>query len=219
MAEFTKEFWDSKYPKIDKLYLGRQIARLYNIPVDVRCFITSDDLIIRLTLEGGVFGGRMEEILRLSEDEKVLGIQNWIIKRMRYVSEREGDEQNDFWQLPFETVARITGKSGGDCEDGASLICSMLLHVGFEKWRVRNTCGWVQASATAPQGGHSYCTLITQDNKVVPVDWCYLPQTQPLASRPAVKDLAFYKDVWFSFNNEFCWSHENIATFAGRVKK
>jgi len=214
MTEFTKEFWDSKYPKIVKLYYGRQIEDFYNVAADVKCFITKNDYAVQALLQERVFEKPVEEIRHMSEDDRVATIQKWVIKHVKYVGEGNS-KQSDFWQFPFETIAMLTG----DCEDGCSLICSMLIESGFEPWRVRNTCGWVQESPTAPQGGHSYCTLVTQDNRVVPVDWCYLPQLQTLDKRPTVKDLAFYKDVWFSFNNEFCWSHENQTTFSGRVRK
>ena len=109
----------------------------------------------------------------------------------------------------------------GDCEDGAILIASMILNAidVSEHWRVRVSAGWVQARVTAPQGGHAYVTVCRpSDNEWVVVDWCYLEDSnRRLDRKPLHKQNGVYKDVWFSFNHQFAWSHMTFD-LAGRFR-
>jgi len=75
----------------------------------------------------------------------------------------------------------------------------------------------VQEAPTAPQGGHGYvCYLRETDNQWVVIDWCYFQDSTKLINeKPLLKDNAYYKEMWFSFNNEFSWSNKQLefATF------
>jgi hypothetical protein len=135
---------------------------------------------------------------------------------LTYEADQLARGYTEFWMMPEETLP--IGK--GDCEDGAILIAALMLAAGVPSWRVRVAAGWVQASPTAPQGGHGYCCYCREtDNQWVVLDWCYYEDSGVcVAEKPLLKTVAKYGAVWFSFNDEHAWSHQSM-TMKGRVHK
>jgi hypothetical protein len=57
--------------------------------------------------------------------------------------------------------------------------------------------------------------LRESDNQWVAVDWCYLPDPQvPIANKPILKNNTVYKNMWFTFNNEFAWSQKELEFYS-----
>ncbi len=202
-------YWHSKHPEIIQLYQGRPLpvtGKMYDL--DVRRFRWPDDYVLR-NLIGAEHLGSTDMC------EAVMNVQKWVVKNLKYVSDTVLGAA-EYWLFPVETAVMLRD----DCEGGACLIASLLLNIlpREEHWRVRVAAGWVQASPTAPQGGHGYCTLCRpQDNEWVVVDWCYLEDSNvPVKDKSLHKDNTPYRDVWFSFNYLHAWSHQHFA-LSGRL--
>jgi predicted transglutaminase-like cysteine proteinase len=214
--EEKMQYWDSKYPKIRKMHEGRLATGLLQsaaIVADVRSFLRYDDWGIVQLLETQVFKRPLKEIVTLTDDEKVGKCQDWVMSHIEYVSDNKSWGKREFWQFPCETMALKTG----DCEDGCFLLHSMLLNANVDWMRLRSTAGWVMSN-NGERGGHMYLTYCRGEDWVI-IDWCYHPETWRMDMRTPVKECSKYLDVWFSFNNWFCYSHEDIPVMYGRVNK
>lgn len=216
-----RQKWNNNYPKIKKLYEGRsfhatrffglkKVSKKYSM--DIRNFVRGPgDWLMTQILDRQIFGDlRLMKSMPVSE--RLMIIQQWVIDHLTYVGDKKAWEVSDFWQLPEETLTIRKG----DCEDGALLLASLLLNAGIEPWRVRVTCGFVKASETAKMGGHAYVTYC--DGRLwYPLDWCYYSEVREITRRRPIQQRPRYKDVWFSFNNQYCWSPQAVPAFYGRV--
>lgn len=214
--EKTKKYWDNKYEKETVIYGGRTL-KLVNrtINVDVRNFITANDALLLEIIE-------KNDLRKETFNETALACQKFVVNYLDYVTDTEQDDCVEFWQFPFETIASRMG----DCEDGAILMASLMINAGIPNWRVKVVAGEVQPEPTAPFGGHAYCIYLA-DRKDGSLeweihDWCYYEDTDiPTGEKPLAKDGGYegsYKDIWFTFNNEYSWSKE-LATVENRVRK
>lgn len=211
-------FWESKYPKIRKVHEGRITAGfLKTMPVkaDVRSFIRADDWALQNLLTDSILKRSMPDILAMSVDLRIDAIQSWVIQHIEYQQDKAAWGQREFWQLPAETIATGTG----DCEDSAFLLHSLLLNAGVEPWRLRSTAGWVASGAPGERAGHMYLTLC-RDLDWVALDTCYHPEVKLfIAERTPIKKDERYQEVWYSFNHQACWSHQDIPIAYGRVSQ
>lgn len=223
----AEEYWNNKHNKIEQTYEGRYIPKFDKIiATDVRRFIWNDDILLQNAIELEIFGTPIP-LLDHSMDKVAHMIQHWVClgrrklgarknsNVLRYVYDNASQGYTEFWQFTNETLALGTG----DCEDGAILIASLLLNAGIPPWRVRVAAGWVKPSPTAPQGGHGYCCYCRElDNRWVVLDWCFYEDPKiPVIDKKLIRDRPEYKDVWFSFNNLYAWSHTQFH-MEGRVK-
>jgi formylglycine-generating enzyme required for sulfatase activity len=176
--------------------------------MDVRTFISAPDAVLEHIIQ-------REKLACNTYDDSALAVQRYVVKNLIYTSD-DKIGRSEYWLFPFETLAM----GRGDCEDGAILITSLLHNIlpPQEHWRLRVAAGWVQIAPTAPQGGHAYCTYCrTTDNEWVALDWCYCEDSEvTVREKPTIKNVAFYKDLWFSFNRQCAWSHVNFA-MQGRI--
>jgi len=93
-------------------------------------------------------------------------------------------DKNEYWQLPFETLAKRTG----DCEDKAILLANLLRASGVEDWRVRLNAGMTNA------GAHVWVTYF-DGQKWIPLDFIACE----------------YGEVWFSWHAQKAFTKkENI---------
>lgn len=93
-------------------------------------------------------------------------------------------DKTEFWQLPFETLAKRTG----DCEDKAILLANLLRASGIEDWRVRLNVGMTSA------GAHAWVSYFDGQN------WVSLDF---ISCR--------YEEVWFSWHAQKAFTKkENI---------
>jgi len=212
MNQQIADFWNNKHPKQKIVYAGRSISKICptcnqpapmsGLNLDVRTLITKndfflEDLIIQNNLKGS------------SDDQTMHNIQKWIVQNIRYVGDGQNQGVVEHWQFPFETLAsRI-----GDCEDSAILICSLALAAGIPSYKVRVVAGWVKPDVNAEQGGHGYVAYLREmDNQFVVIDWCYFQDSHvEVKDKPALKDNPLYKEVWFSFNDQFSWGNKDFV--------
>lgn len=200
----TQDYWNNKYPKQEIIYAGRAIrGHSKRIPIDVRCLISADDNVLKHV--SSKFKGTYDAI--------AWQVQKWAVRHLTYISDKKSAGLDEYWQYPYETEATRTG----DCEDGAILIASLMLNAGVPAWRVRCTAGLVKSGKGAATGGHAYVTYCREtDNNWVVLDWCYLEDSRrPVAKKPIFKTLKNYKDIWFSFNHLYSWSHKSYSNFKG----
>lgn len=203
-----KEYWHNKHPVVDQTYNGRPLPNGKSYSMDVRNFIWPDDVILKTIIKG-------EKLEKDSFDESALAVQRYVVKHLKYTSDKKLG-RSEYWMFPIETL--LMAKD--DCEGGACLIASLLCNIlpVKEHWRVRVAAGWVQESPTAPQGGHGYCTYCRMtDSEWVALDWCYFEDSRiRVADKRLHKNNVRYKDIWFSFNRMYSYSHTKFD-LTGRV--
>jgi len=198
------DYWNNKHPKQPIIYAGRAIRGCdKRINIDVRQMIWEDDYMLDKVC-GHIAG---------SNDNKAHWAQKYIVKNIKYVSDKKKADINECWQFPNETLVTKTG----DCEDGAILLASMMLCMGIPNWRVRVTAGLVSTGTNAEFGGHAYVTYCREkDNNWVVLDWCYLQDSAlEVRNKPVMRDRKEYQKIWFSFNNQYSWSHETYGVING----
>ena len=202
-------YWHSKHPQVMQMYHGRPLPNGNSFEIDVRRFIWVDD--ITMLFEVSECSLKKED-----PDDTALAVQRHVVKLLKYISD-ENLGCPEYWLFPTETLEM----RHGDCEDGAILIASLLLNAlpEHEHWRVRVACGIVQESPTAPEGGHAYVEYCRKtDGEWVILDWCYLEDSHiPVNQKPKSKDVPCYKNVWFSFNDKFAYSHVDFK-MSGRLR-
>jgi len=205
----TKEYWESRHPIVQRLYNGRPLPNGNKYDIDVRHFVWNEDITLFELIHA-------HNMISENNDQTVQNIQKWVVNNLKYTSD-ETLGRSEYWLFPAETVEMLKG----DCEDGAILIASMILcALPIEHhWRVRVCAGWVQEAPTAPQGGHGYVTYCRcSDNEWVVIDWCYLEDSRiSMEDKPLHKNNKYYKDIWFSFNHKYAYSHTDLSV-SGRVK-
>jgi transglutaminase-like putative cysteine protease len=212
MSDYGADFWNSKWPKAPILYSGRALrGKKDNIAVDVRAFILTNDEIVNQVIDKYNLKGQ-------NDNETAYNCQNFVCKFLTYKYDDDSNKCPEFWQFPFETLQ----SSIGDCEDGAILIASLLINCGVPSWKVKVAAGDVIIdNKVAKTGGHAYCLFLADrietDRKLewVILDWCYYPdQKVKCDKKPLAKDGGFqscYKEVWFTFNNEYSWNQESLT--------
>lgn len=212
-----ERYWNNKWEKQPVIYQGRTPKNNNNtIRIDVKNFITINDNLLKEVV--GKYG-----LKRATLNETAHACQIFVKNNIKYVGDNVQCGCPEFWQFPFETVATRMG----DCEDGAILMASLMINAGIPAWRVKVGAGFVQPEVTAPQGGHAYCLyLADRENGQLDWeihDWCYYQDTDvPTGKKPLAKEGGYkntYKDVWFTFNNEYSWSSKLTTVDANRVGK
>jgi hypothetical protein len=205
------EYWNNKRPRNTIGYTGRAIPKRSadgsdiilkeRVQIDVKTMVAENDCFLNKVIN--VFNLKGE-----SHDQTMLNIQKWAVGNIRYLGDDANNYTMEYWQFPFETLADGTG----DCEDGAILIASLALNAGIPAFRVRVTAGMVQPAPTAPQGGHAYVSYLREsDNQWVIIDWCYLEDSgTSIENKILQKDNPYYKEIWFSFNNQFSWADKPL---------
>lgn len=206
-----ENFWNSKHPINPVIYTGRAIPAICNtckgrtmkeqLKIDVKTMLVPEDILVKeIVQQNNIIGG--------SNDETMLNIQKWVVQNIQYIGDNLSAGTMEYWQFPFETLAA----RNGDCEDGALLIASLAINAGIPPFRVRVVAGMVQEAPTAPEGGHGYvCYLRESDNQWVVIDWCYLEDSgTSVKDKLLLKDNSYYKKMWFSFNNQYSWSNEQL---------
>jgi len=132
-------------------------------------------------------------------------------KVLTYTFDDEKYDAPEYWLFPFETVAG----GFGDCEDGALLIASLAINAGVPNYRIKVACGNVDNGTKEGSGGHAYCIYLASDDEWRIIDWCYYADFNiSVLQKPLSKNGGqggFYKDVWFTFNNEFAWNQKSLA--------
>jgi len=193
--------WNNKWPKDRVTYNARASAnRRKRITVDVRNYIWNTSVIIEDLLKTVTSSG--------DNDEKATKICRWVQDNIKYVGDEKSSGANEFWQFPAETLALRTG----DCEDMSILIVSMMRVAGVDAHRIKVAAGLVKTGKNAETGGHAYPVYLrdgTNEEWVV-LDPCYYPVRTHASKRPLHKNMRKYKDIWFTFNDEYSWAQKSF---------
>lgn len=204
-------YWNTKHPVKPVIYTGRAIPCVCptcgskslkdKLKLDVKTMFANEDHMLKDLINKEQFKGK-------SHDETIINIQRWVALNIKYIGDNLNQGTMEYWQFPFETLAA----GNGDCEDGALLIAALAINAGVPSFRVRVVAGLVQPAPHAPQGGHGYVAYLREtDNQWVAIDWCYKQDSPvPVKDKPIFKDNQSYKQIWFSFNNEFSWSNKEL---------
>lgn len=180
----SENYWNNKYPKIKKFYIRHETDGTYYI--DVRNFFTPyDDKV-------PTFSG--------TDDEIAIQTLKWVMKNIKYVSDKSQYGYEEYWAYPYQTLKRKMG----DCEDQAILLANILLKSGVPYWKFRLSAGLVKIPRQHGFTGHCYLTYFCEDtDKWVLLDSTYYPNKKPISEREDYKDNVYYQNVWFSFNQKY----------------
>lgn len=212
-----KAYWNNKWRKKSVIYSGRALRHTsQTINVDVRNFIIENDDLLQEIVKN-------KNLKKKTFNETAHACQKFVVEFLRYAYDSQNNYCEEFWQFPFETIA----SRFGDCEDGAILMASLMINAGIPNWRVKVAAGTVKPQPTAPLGGHAYCIFLadredgTMEWEIH--DWCYYEDSKiPTGSKPLAKDGGYkntYIDVWFTFNNQYAWSNEEVNISDKRIKR
>lgn len=124
-----------------------------------------------------------------TNDQLAIILLKEVVRRITYKRDEERFGKLEYWQKPDETLAN----GEGDCEDGAVLLMSLMLHCGFPREQIRMWCGSVQG------GGHAYtCYVAEHDGVEYVLDWCYWLSYRPIGvNRVPVRSNNKYLNRWF----------------------
>jgi hypothetical protein len=129
-----------------------------------------------------------------TNDEKAYKILQWVLDNIEYQSDLETYGMEEYWAYPVMTLS----KKKGDCEDGAFLIHSLMLHAGIPPDRIRTYGGYVVAGDGASTGGHGWTVYRREtDDEWVVLDWSYFPSRTAVAERMPMKEDTRYIDDYF----------------------
>lgn len=181
-----EDYYNNKYPKSNITYKRKGLK---TIKIDVRQFLNKNNFKLP-TLTG-------------NEDEIALNGLKWVIKNIKYTSDKKQFKIPEYWSLGFETFEY----KKGDCEDGAILLYDILRKNGIPTWKLRLSAGWVKYNNE--KVGHAYLTYYSENNnKWVLLDWCYYPNIKKIKERKDYKDEKNYLSTWWSFNEQYSWGDE-----------
>lgn len=199
-CDILKDYYNNKYPSEPVYYTGRvMLGSNTRFKVDVRNFFTLNDENLNNIVKVLKLGSQ-------TDNQKALNCLKWLISNFPYKSDNTNYKQNEFWCMPYESLA----KKSGDCEDGAILLANLLIIAGVPNWKVRITTGYVVEPSTKKQVGHAYVTFFDEDKeKWVILDWCYYPNLKNITDRGEYKKETMYDSIWFSFNDENSWFKNN----------
>jgi predicted transglutaminase-like cysteine proteinase len=132
-----------------------------------------------------------------SNDDKATAVIRWVLQNLPYKEDKVNYGYEELWVPPTFTLA----KKSGDCEDGAFLVHSMLLHAGIPYERVRTYGGFVDAGEGAASGGHAWTAYRrASDDEWVVLDSSYYPTMDHVRDRPKMRNQKMYVDNFFYFN-------------------
>jgi transglutaminase-like putative cysteine protease len=136
-------------------------------------------------------------------DDKATAIIRWVLHNFPYETDENNYGYDELWVPPTFSLA----KGSGDCEDGAFLVHSLLLHAGVDHRRIRTYGGFVDAGEGAASGGHAWTAYRRErDDEWVVLDSSYYPNLKHVEERPLMRETAMYRENFFYFNR-FVWTN------------
>ena len=225
-GEYGPDYWNNKWEKAPIIYTGRALrGKSYErqIDADVKTFIQKHDAILwHVISQAGLY--------KDTANATAWEIQKFVCKFLKYANDDVTVDCPEFWLFPFESIQSEIG----DCEDGAILIAALLINAGIPSWRVKVCAAQVVSDPVfAPSdtdlGGHAYCIYLADrpdsDRKLewVILDWCYMQDPElPIEKKPLAGDggqEGAYRDIWFTFNDEYSWAQSAFEIQEGRISK
>lgn len=132
-----------------------------------------------------------------SNDDKATAIIWWVLYNFPYQYDKKNYGEDEFWAPPTFALA----KGSGDCEDGAFLVHSLLLHAGVPYDRIRTYGGLVRAGEGAETGGHAWTAYRRElDDEWVVLDTSYYPTLRHVKDRSLMRNDNRYVENLFWFN-------------------
>ncbi len=200
------EYWNNKWKKADIKYKSRYIPNSsIFFEIDVRNFIHTNSCILRDIVDN----------FNLKQDNNDLTAKacyNWVIRWIKYRSDIQQQKVNEFWKFSFETIKTKTG----DCEDGAILLLSLMAVAGIPAYRRKICAGWVKHKGN--KIGHAYVIYLDDNNRWIPLDWCFYPQKNKELNEITEHKLdSHYEDIWFTFNEEYAWRQNNFIVKGNKL--
>lgn len=146
-------------------------------------------------------------------DLQIKHIQNYVVKRMRYIGDTKKWGIPEYWQPANQTVRDFEG----DCEDGAIFMYVLARMKGIPANRLMLMAGNVFARTAAKTGGHAWLAYkpFRYPLNWTIIDWCYAPDLQSIDDsnkyiiqgkmiKSLIKEIPYtwYYYIWFAFNEE-----------------
>jgi len=140
-------------------------------------------------------------------DDKATATIQWVLFNFPYEEDIKNYGHEEFWAPPTFALR----KGSGDCEDGAFIVHSLLLHTGIPHDRIRTYGGLVKAGAGARTGGHAWTAYRREsDDQWVILDTSYYPTLSHVNDRPLMKDATRYVDNFFYFDSRYWVNLEDV---------
>jgi transglutaminase-like putative cysteine protease len=138
-----------------------------------------------------------------SNDDKATDIIQWVLNNFPYATDEDNYGYDELWIPPIFALKQ----GSGDCEDGAFLVHSLLLHAGIPYDRIRTYGGFVDAGEGAASGGHAWTAYRREsDDEWVVLDSSYYPNFKHVEDRPLMRKTAMYRENYFFFN-KLTWTN------------
>jgi len=142
-----------------------------------------------------------------NNDDKATAAIQWVLRNFPYEEDIRNYGYEEFWAPPTFALR----KGSGDCEDGAFIVHSLLLHSGVSYERVRTYGGLVKAGAGAATGGHAWTAYRREsDDQWVILDTSYYPTLAHVNDRPLMKEATLYVDNFFYFDSHYWVNLEDV---------
>jgi hypothetical protein len=232
-GKYGPDFWNSKWPKSSIIYTGRYLfgkKSKTQIDADCKSFIKKDDEILKVIINE-------YKLRKKTPNATAWACQQFVCEFLKYVLDDKIAKAAEFWQFPFESIQA----GEGDCEDGAILMIALMINAGIPSWRCKvcagqalvdplaNAIPFVQKDPNAAVGGHGWPAFLADRPESprklewVIMDWCYLQDPEiPPEKKPLSNDggtYGAYKEIWFTFNDEYSWAQSPITVKATRISK
>jgi len=121
-SDTLKDYYNEKYPTQDITY--NRTDKLGTMRIDVRQFIQPNNF-------------KLPEFTG-TDDEIALKSLKYVIDNIKYTPDKIKYGMNEYWAFPYETMKY----KKDDCEGGACLLASILIHNKIPSWKVRVSAGW-----------------------------------------------------------------------------
>jgi hypothetical protein len=140
-------------------------------------------------------------------DDKATAAIQWVLRNFPYEEDITNYGHPELWAPPTFALR----KGSGDCEDGAFIVHSLLLHSGIPRERIRTYGGLVKAGAGAATGGHAWTAYRREsDDEWVILDTSYYPTLSHVRDRPLMKDTTLYINNFFYFDAHYWVNLEDV---------
>lgn len=174
-----------------------------NKQYDVREFIFPNSYILKR------FGFQRGLNLSSDNDFKAYKVLLYLQKSFKYKTDK-----SEFWKYPTDTLY----DGYGDCEDLSLLYISILRNLNVPAYRLKVACGNVLLNNKLI--GHAYPIYLREaDDEWIHLDICYFPNNLRIEDRSLGKNDENYKDIWFTFNDQYSWYQGTLKMNKDKIRK
>lgn len=143
----------------------------------------------------------VDSYANMHDDVKAMMIAKAVNNRITYVGDKVNYGKNEYWAGPYD----VFELKKDDCDGYAFLILKLMELAGIPAYRRKIAAGDTQI------GGHAYVIYLSRvDNRWYTIEGSAYPQRAFNAfGNTQHSDRIFYKDIWFTFNEDYTWSQKN----------